>query len=83
MRLIFFITCVAACVSAAQGADFISFDNPGLSRTERLVKLQVIKHRHGQELADAKQYIRNDMDAIVDRIQIPKKPKGEEVYYGR
>ncbi len=66
MKILFILIVflIAACVSGAQGNEpFISFDNPSMTREERLIKLQVLKHKTSTN----KQYIFNDVDSIADR----------------
>jgi hypothetical protein len=93
MRYLFVILFLVACIiSGASQASFISYDNPRMTRTERMVKVQVLKHRK----TDLKAY--NPVRAIDDSIPvieisssrtglpeefvaIPKKPKGE--VYGK
>lgn len=36
-----------------------------------------------KQLADNHEYVHKDMDAVIDRIEIPKKPTGVEHYVGK
>ncbi len=80
----------AIFAGASQADDFITFDNPAMSREERIIKAQVEKHRHidltVREYASNHEYIHKDMNSILERegfINVPRKPKGEEIYAGR
>lgn len=73
--VLFLVVCI---VSGAAHADFIEFTKEPVTREERIIKTQVEKHKIPKE--DIHAYIFNDMDSIVDRIEIPKKPKGDEHY---
>lgn len=53
----------------AQASDFISFDNPGLTREERLIRLQLIKHKVSNNPAESIQSVRA-IDGREDSIEI-------------
>jgi len=45
IRYILFIIALAVGYSVDASAQFISFDNPSMTREERLIRLQVDKHK--------------------------------------
>jgi hypothetical protein len=70
MKLLFIIIAflIAGICAGAQADDsFITFDNPSLTREERIIKHQVEKHRTFDLTIHDKQYIYNPVDAIADQ----------------
>lgn len=73
---------------ASTGGLIIEFDNPAMTREERMVKLQVDKFKKIDLTVHEKQYIGNPLDAIAEqeyaeKVQRINGLKPGESYSGR
>lgn len=60
---------VSGIIAGAQAEQFITFDNPSMTREERLIRLQVEKHKVSNNPAESIQSVRA-IDAKTDVIEI-------------
>lgn len=89
MRLFLFVILFLICgiiSGAANASEFMSFDNPAWTREDAQIRHAVKGKWYSlgehKQYADNHEFIFKDTDAIVDRIEIPRKPTGEERYTG-
>lgn len=80
MKLLFIIACLIACIISG-AANAWPLPKVGVEgKIEQMNQYTWVKeHVRTHE----PEYVFNDVNSIVDRIQIPEKPKNEERYYGK
>ncbi len=79
MKLLLVVACLIACCISGMAGAWPPVKVGVEAEVQDAAVYQILKE-HKPQKADIHQYIFNDVDSIVDRIEIPKKPKGEERY---